>query len=195
MEKKNVNCPFCGYEKQIGADCPKCGRGGVILKVEDVVAGCRYHKPLSEHDSFDSAYEAACKLFDDGVWDDFLIDDGGHLTSLPGYRLVKETCPKCGQPFDVAIPKGLVVMMFVNDSDPEKDAENFVDDFKDAATIRTCYVFDSVADFAAAWRKMVGNPDGMWYFVLYKGKQIMSGACDDGDEDYFKEEMEGWPEE
>ena len=30
MEKKNVNCPFCGYEKQIGADCPKCGRGGVI---------------------------------------------------------------------------------------------------------------------------------------------------------------------
>ena len=95
MEKKNVNCPFCGYEKQIGADCPKCGRGGVILKVEDVAAGCRYHKPLSEHDSFDSAYEAACKLFDDGTWDDFLIDDGGHLTSLPGYRLVKETCDFC----------------------------------------------------------------------------------------------------
>lgn len=104
MEKKNVNCPFCGYEKQIGADCPKCGRGGVILKVEDVAAGCRYHKPLSEHDSFDSAYEAACKLFDDGVWDDFLIDDGGHLTSLPGYRLVKETCQKCGKearPFEM----------------------------------------------------------------------------------------------
>lgn len=194
MEKKNVNCPFCGYEKQIGADCPKCGRGGVILKVEDVAAGCRYHKPLSEHDSFDSAYEAACKLFDDGAWDDFLIDDGGHLTSLPGYRLVKEICPKCGQSFDVAIPRGLVVMMFADDSNPEKDVENFVDDFKDAATIRTCYVFNSVADFAAAWRKMVGNPDGMWYFVLYKGKQIMSGACDDGDEDYFKEEMEGWPE-
>ena len=92
----------------------------------------------------------------------------------------KGICPKCGQPFD--------------DSNPEKDAENFVDDFKDAATIRTCYVFNSVADFAAAWRKMVGNPDGMWYFVLYKGRQIMSGACDDGDEDYFKEEMEGWPE-
>ena len=64
----------------------------------------RRHKPLSEHDSFDSAYEAACKLFDDGVWDDFLIDDGGHLTSLPGYRLVKETCPKCGKetrPFEM----------------------------------------------------------------------------------------------
>ena len=59
---------------------------------------------MSEHDSFDSAYEAACKLFDDGVWDDFLIDDGGHLTSLPGYRLVKETCPKCGKearPFEM----------------------------------------------------------------------------------------------
>lgn len=106
----------------------------------------------------------------------------------------KGICPKCGQSFDVAIPMGLVVMMFADDSNPEKDVENFVDDFKDAATIRTCYVFNSVADFAAAWREMVGNPDGMWYFVLYKGKQIMSGACDDGDEDYFKEEMEGWPE-
>ena len=80
----------------------------------------------------------------------------------------KGICPKCGQSFDVAIPRGLVVMMFADDSNPEKDAENFVDDFKDAATIRTCYVFNSVADFAAAWRKMVGNPDGMWYFVLYK---------------------------
>ena len=30
MEKKNVNCPFCGYEKQIGADCPKCGQSAPI---------------------------------------------------------------------------------------------------------------------------------------------------------------------
>lgn len=51
MEKKKVGCPFCGCEKQIGEDCPKCGRGGVILKVEDVVAGCRYHKPLSEYNA------------------------------------------------------------------------------------------------------------------------------------------------
>ena len=42
----------------------------------------------------------------------------------------KGICPKCGQSFDVAIPRGLVVMMFADDSNPEKDAENFVDDFK-----------------------------------------------------------------
>lgn len=104
-------------------------------------------------------------------------------------------CPDCGASFPAELPTGFIVMAFADDSDPDKDWENFADDFDDAAAIRTCYVFDSVADFAAAWRKMVGNPDGMWYFVLYKGKQIMSGACDDGDEDYFREEMEGWPTE
>ena len=104
-------------------------------------------------------------------------------------------CPDCGASFPIDLPTGFIVMAFADDSNPDKDWENFVDDFDDAAAIRTCYVFDSVADFATAWRKMVGNPDGMWYFVLYKGKQIMSGACDDGDEDYFKEEMEGWPTE
>ena len=41
----------------------------------------------------------------------------------------KGICPKCGQSFDAAIPRGLVVMMFADDSNPEKDAENFVDDF------------------------------------------------------------------
>ena len=43
----------------------------------------------------------------------------------------KGICPKCGQSFDVAIPRGLVVMMFADDSNPEKDVENFVDDFED----------------------------------------------------------------
>lgn len=106
----------------------------------------------------------------------------------------KGICPECGEEFPVEFPTGLVVMAFTDDSNPEKDWENFTDDFNDTASIRTCYVFDSVANFAAAWHEMAGNPDGMWYFVLYKGEQIVSGAYDDGDEDYFKEEMEGWPE-
>lgn len=107
----------------------------------------------------------------------------------------KGECPQCGKMFDAALPTGLIIMAFADDSNPGKDYENFVNDFADAKTIRTCYVYDSVADFAAAWRKMVHEPDGMWYFVLYKGKQVISGACDDGDEDWFAELMEGWPQE
>jgi hypothetical protein len=103
-------------------------------------------------------------------------------------------CPDCGASFLVDFPTGLIVMAFTDDRDPDKDSENFTDDFKDTATIRTYYTFDSVAEFAAAWRKMVEDPDGMWYFVLYDGKLYVSGACDPYDEDYFKEAMEGWPE-
>ena len=67
----------------------------------------------------------------------------------------KGICPKCGQSFDVAIPRGLVVMMFADDSNPEKDAENFVDDFKDAATIRTCYLCSGVAQDGGEPRRNV----------------------------------------
>ena len=104
-------------------------------------------------------------------------------------------CPECGASFPVDFPTGLIVMAFADDSDPEMDGVNFVDDFENASAIRTCYVFNSVADFATAWHKMVDNPDGMWYFVLYKGKQIMSGACDSGDEEWFAEDIAGWPAE
>lgn len=104
-------------------------------------------------------------------------------------------CPDCGASFPIDLPTGLIVMAFTDDSNPDKDWENFTDDFADTASIRAYYVFNSVAEFAEAWRKMAGSPDGMWYFVLYKGKQVVSGAYDDGDEDYFKDDMEGWPTE
>ena len=104
-------------------------------------------------------------------------------------------CPDCGASFPIDLPTGLIVMAFTDDSNPDKDWENFTDDFADTASIRTYYVFNSVAEFAEVWRKMAGSPDGMWYFVLYKGKQVVSGAYDDGDEDYFKDDMDGWPTE
>ena len=95
--KKEISCPFCGTKKMLGFLCTECGRGGVVLKVEECGTCGRYFEPVSEHQSFDSAYEAACKMFDNGDGDDFLIDDGGHLTQLMGYKLVKEVCPKCGK--------------------------------------------------------------------------------------------------
>ena len=104
-------------------------------------------------------------------------------------------CPKCGASFPVDLPEALFVMTFADDSDPNKDWERFVDDFTDATALRTYYTFDSVDEFAKAWNEQIKDPDGMWYFVLYKGKQIMSGACDPGDADYFAEDIEGWPED
>ena len=63
----------------------------------------------------------------------------------------KGICPKCGQSFDVAIPRGPVVMMFADDSNPEKDAENFVDDFKDAAPATSSTAWPTLQRRGARW--------------------------------------------
>ena len=95
-------------------------------------------------------------------------------------------CPKCGEPFDVSLPDKPIIMAFVDDSDPDKDCENFVDDFP-PASLRTVYGFDSLTEFIPAWRKMSEKPDGMWYFLIADGVQFCSGACDPGDEEIIEE--------
>lgn len=103
---KNVEtcCPFCGTKKMAGYLCPECGRSaGAILKVEDVSNGFRYWRTLSEHRDFDAAYMEACKMFDGGLEEDFLISDniGPDMhwpdVRIPGYKLVKEPCGACGK--------------------------------------------------------------------------------------------------
>lgn len=93
-------------------------------------------------------------------------------------------CSECGSSFDVDLPKGKIVMAFVNDEDPEKDWEHFTDDWR-GNDIRTYYAFDTPEEFMRAWRKMEEDPDGMWYWVLVDGQLICSGACDPNDEEIF----------
>lgn len=100
------------------------------------------------------------------------------------------TCAKCGSvEHMMGQPDGLVVMAFADDSDPQKDRERFVENIE-GSVVRTWYTFDTVKAFMDAWREMVENPDGMWYWVLYNGKCICSGACDPYDEDIFNEEFD-----
>lgn len=95
-------------------------------------------------------------------------------------------CPKCGASFPVEVPKGRIVMAFVDDSDDSLDGEHFTDDFR-GKNIRTYYAFDTVDEFMEAWYKMCEDPDGMWYWVLDDGKLICFGACDPDDDGCFGE--------
>lgn len=56
------------------------------------------YRTMSEHGSIDEASEEAGRLFDEGgEYDDFVVDDNGYRFRLPGYKLVKCECGKCGK--------------------------------------------------------------------------------------------------
>lgn len=99
-------------------------------------------------------------------------------------------CPECGDRFDVDIPGIKIQMLFTN----EIDKENFVDSHL-KNSICSYYAFTSLRDFIITWKKIVENPDGMWYWVIdaINGNYICSGACDPYDieifEDYFNEKF------
>ena len=92
-------------------------------------------------------------------------------------------CPKCNGSFDVDVPTGRIVMAFAWD---ETD-EYFTDLWHDNNEFATYYAFDTAKEFMEAWREMVEEPDGMWYWVLEDGKLICSGACDPYDIEIFIE--------
>lgn len=95
-------------------------------------------------------------------------------------------CPECGSSFDVDVPAGKIMMMFVDD----EDETNF-NDFYSNEPICSYYAFDSVKEFIEAWKKISENPDSMWYWVYVNDMRsencICSGACDPGDIENFME--------
>ena len=96
-------------------------------------------------------------------------------------------CPNCGRLTQAAVPKGRIVMAFVDDTDPSRDMELFTDDFR-GKEIRSYYAFDDPKDFINTWAQLVdtGN-DSMWYWCRDRGRIFCSGACDPDDLYFFYE--------
>lgn len=101
-------------------------------------------------------------------------------------------CPNCGVSFPVTLPPAKFIMAFAEDCDPDLDHERFVNDMEEAMALKSYYTFDTVEEMAEAWSKMVAKPDGMWYFIVHDGETVISGACDEGDEEYLTD-LRGWP--
>ena len=55
-------------------------------------------------------------------------------------------CPKCGASFPVEVPKGRIVMAFVDDSDDSRDGEHFTDDFRGKNTT-------PLTPWTSSWRR------------------------------------------
>lgn len=96
-------------------------------------------------------------------------------------------CPECGSSFDVDLPEGKIIMAFTDPVDDEEDSYRyFTDDFTGQG-IHIYYAFDSVKNFIQKWKEIYEKPNGMWYWVVYEGITICSGACDPDDINIFKE--------
>lgn len=100
----------------------------------------------------------------------------------------KAVCFNCEKTFEPDLPKGKVIMTFADDSDPNRDYENFKDDFT-PKRLQTYHAFDSMYDFIDYWQNMLydNTIEGMWYYVLVDNELILCGACDPDDIESFKE--------
>ena len=92
-------------------------------------------------------------------------------------------CPICNTFIPVEVPEGKIVMAFVSDESPEY----FTDEFIPEKPIVSYYAFKTPKAFLDKWYKVSQNPDSMWYFVMYEGQCICSGACDPCDIETFEE--------
>ena len=66
----------------------------------------------------------------------------------------KAVCFNCEKTFEPDLPKGKVIMTFADDSDPDRDYENFKDDFT-PKRLQTYHAFDSMYDFIDYWQNML----------------------------------------
>lgn len=95
-------------------------------------------------------------------------------------------CKECDTSFDVDVPNGKILMLFASE-DTEFD-NGFEDDYLKNA-ICSYRAYNSIRAFINGWRKVVEEPEGMWYWVIdgTNGNYITSGACDPDDIEIFKD--------
>lgn len=91
----------------------------------------------------------------------------------------------------VEVPEGKILVAWANpDYEAEAPYEVFEQDVPEKG-ICAYGVYETPVEFLMAWREMVHNPEGMWYWVMDGGDCICSGACDPGDIEIFEENF-GW---
>ena len=100
-------------------------------------------------------------------------------------------CPECGCSFDVDVPDGKILMVFIgrNIDFGNIDFTKFEDNHM-KNEIYSYRAYNSVRSFMNRWRKMAEKPDSMWYWVIdgTNGEYITTGACSiDGDKEIFKD--------
>lgn len=72
---------------------------------------------------------------------------------------------------------------------------NYQTDELSYGNVDQIYTYRSVSAFKTAWYKFLETHEGAWYWVLYNGNMIISGALDPSDEERLKESIPGFYKE
>lgn len=105
------------------------------------------------------------------------------VQTAPGSGNWLGVCPECRHTMKLKLPEARIVMLFAND-DTE---EFFTNEYQPFHQIISYYAFDDPESFVRTWKRVVKDPDGMWYWVYDNGRLVCSGACDEVDADILEE--------
>lgn len=80
-----------------------------------------------------------------------------------------------------------IIMAFTDPVDGDENPYKYFTDNFTGEGVHVYFIFNTPEEFITKWLEIYDKPNGMWYWVLDKGKLICSGACDPDDIEIFKE--------
>ena len=80
-----------------------------------------------------------------------------------------------------------IIMAFTDPVDGDENPYKYFTDNFTGKGVHSYFIFNTPEEFITKWLEIHDKPNGMWYWVLDKGKCICSGACDPDDIEIFKE--------